>query len=99
MPRPRKETKSTSEFGFEQTFWKTADQLRGHMDAAEYKHVALGMLFLKNNSDAFKEQHAKLATEPGAAPEDRDKYLASRIRCEGRSRYLLAPKGLVAHPR
>jgi type I restriction enzyme M protein len=62
--------------GFETELWKAADQLRGSMDAAEYKHVVLGLLFLKYISDAFEEQHAKLVaeTDQGADPEDPDEY-------------------------
>ena len=46
--------------GFESELWKAADALRSNMDAAEYKHVVLGLIFLKYISDAFEEQHAKL---------------------------------------
>ena len=58
-----------------------ADALRGSMDAAEYKHVVLGLIFLKYISDAFEEQHAKLITEQssGADPEDPDEYRALSI--------------------
>lgn len=64
--------------GFEAELWKAADQLRGSMDAAEYKHVVLGLLFLKYISDAFEEQQAKLLAEAdqGADPEDPDEYRA-----------------------
>ncbi len=65
--------------GFEATLWAAADMLRGHMDAAEYKHVVLGLIFLKYISDAFEEVHAKLAREKGADPEDRDEYVAVNI--------------------
>src|SRR5947199_9669486 len=65
--------------GFEETLWQAADKMRGHMDAAEYKHVALGLIFLKYISDSFEEHRAKLATEPGADPEDRDEYTAENI--------------------
>ena len=44
--------------GFEKVLWATADKLRGHLDAAEYKHVVLGLIFLKYISDAFKELHS-----------------------------------------
>jgi len=77
--------------GFEQTLWQAADKLRGHMDAAEYKHVVLGLIFLKYISDAFEEQHAKLKAEKGADPEDRDEYVALNIFWvppEARWRYL-----------
>jgi type I restriction enzyme M protein len=68
-----------SALGFEATLWAAADKLRGNVDAAEYKHVVLGLIFLKYISDAFEEQHTKLANEPGADPEDRDEYLALNI--------------------
>jgi len=58
-----------------------ADALRGSMDAAEYKHVVLGLIFLKYISDAFEKQHAKLEAErvQGADPEDPDEYRAENI--------------------
>ncbi|GIX33060.1 MAG: hypothetical protein KatS3mg125_1016 [Lysobacterales bacterium] len=58
-----------------------ADALRGSMDAAEYKHVVLGLIFLKYISDAFEEQHAKLEAEraQGADPEDPDEYRGHNI--------------------
>lgn len=61
---------------FEGQLWKAADALRGSMDAAEYKHVVLGLLFLKYISDAFEEQHALLEADrdKGADPEDPDEY-------------------------
>jgi type I restriction enzyme M protein len=65
--------------GFEEKLWQAADKMRGHMDPGEYKHVALGLIFLKYISDAFEEQRAKLAKEPGADPEDRDEYTAENI--------------------
>ena len=49
--------------GYEAELWQMADALRGSMDAAEYKHVVLGLIFLKYISDAFEEQHAKLQAE------------------------------------
>jgi type I restriction enzyme M protein len=67
--------------GYEAQLWQMADALRGSMDAAEYKHVVLGLIFLKYISDAFEEHHAKLATEQstGADPEDQDEYRAQSI--------------------
>ncbi|MHA1748404.1 MAG: type I restriction-modification system subunit M, partial [Promethearchaeota archaeon] len=58
-----------------------ADALRGSMDAAEYKHVVLGLIFLKYISDAFEELHAKLEAEvdQGADPEDPDEYRAKNV--------------------
>ncbi len=65
--------------GFEATLWKAADKLRGHMDAAEYKHVVLGLIFLKYISDAFEELHEKLADDDLADEEDPNEYLAQRV--------------------
>jgi type I restriction enzyme M protein len=65
--------------GFEAKLWAAADKLRGHMDASEYKHVVLGLIFLKYISDAFEEKHSALLKEKGADPEDRDEYLAENI--------------------
>ncbi len=76
----KKKTNGAS-LGFEATLWAMADKQRGHMDAAEYKHVVLGLIFLKYISDAFEEKHAALVTEKkkGADPEDKDEYLAENI--------------------
>jgi type I restriction enzyme M protein len=65
----------------EAELWKAADALRGSMDAAEYKHVMLGLIFLKYISDAFEEKHSQLETEisQGADPEDPDEYRAEGI--------------------
>lgn len=75
------EASSSANIGFEAQLWQTADALRGSMDAAEYKHVTLGLLFLKYISDAFEEQHAKLVKESkqGADPEDQDEYRAVNV--------------------
>ncbi len=66
---------------FEATLWKAADKLRSNLDAAEYKHVVLGLIFLKYISDAFEEKHAELVEEQaqGADPEDPDEYRAENI--------------------
>ena len=74
-------TTNTATLGFEQQLWAAADALRGSMDAAEYKHVVLGLIFLKYISDAFEEQHARLAAEraQGADSEDPDEYRAKNI--------------------
>ena len=66
---------------YEANLWAMADALRGSMDAAEYKHVVLGLLFLKYISDAFEEAHARLEGEraQGADPEDPDEYRAGNI--------------------
>jgi type I restriction enzyme M protein len=67
--------------GFEARLWQTADALRNNMDAAEYKHVVLGLIFLKYISDAFEARHAELEAEKvqGADPEDPDEYRAAHI--------------------
>ena len=66
--------------GFEAELWSMADTLRGSMDAAEYKHVVLGLIFLKFISDAFEEHRAKVVAEWGNdAADDRDEYIADNI--------------------
>jgi len=101
MPRPRKsankptsKTTNSASLGFEDKLWAAADKLRGNMDAAEYKHVVLGLIFLKYISDAFLEKRTELeektadpksewyVKEPQArygVMEDRDEYLADNI--------------------
>ena len=63
----------------ERTLWATADKMRSNMDAAEYKHVVLGLIFLKYISDAFNDLYQKLKEGQGefegADPEDADEYL------------------------
>ena len=73
--------KSGATVGYEAQLWQMADALRGSMDAAEYKHVVLGLIFLKYISDAFEEHHAKLvADQDGLAdPEDPDEFRAKSI--------------------
>ena len=66
--------------GYERELWQMADTLRGSMDAAEYKHVALGLIFLKYISDAFEERRAAVLAEWGEeTAEDRDEYTAENI--------------------
>ncbi len=67
--------------GFENKLWEAADKLRSNMDAAEYKHVVLGLIFLKYISDAFIERYGELMVlqEEGANPEDRDEYIAESV--------------------
>src|SRR5258705_1253743 len=66
---------------FEAKLWQTADALRNNMDAAEYKHVVLGLIFLKYISDAFEAKHVELDAQrkQGADPEDPDEYRAVNI--------------------
>ena len=71
--------------GLEVKLWQAADMLRNNMDAAEYKHIVLGLIFLKYISDAFESKHAELAAATvgtpteGADPEDPDEYKAASI--------------------
>jgi type I restriction-modification system DNA methylase subunit len=58
-PEPAAKTNSSANIGFEAKLWLAADKLRSNMDAAEYKHVVLGLIFLKYISDSFEEHHAK----------------------------------------
>ncbi len=76
----KKQTDSGATTGYEAELWAMADTLRGSMDAAEYKHVVLGLIFLKYISDAFEERHAAVRAEWGdEAAEDRDEYIAESI--------------------
>src|SRR5437667_9063905 len=72
---------TASNLAFEAKLWAAADALRNNMDAAEYKHVVLGLIFLKYISDAFEAKHAELEAQKkqGADPEDRDEYRAASI--------------------
>lgn len=80
MARPAKETKTEP---LEKQLWKAADKLRKNIDAAEYKHVVLGLIFLKYISDSFEEMFAKLEAGEGeyagADPEDKDEYKAENV--------------------
>lgn len=67
-----------AELGFEAKLFLAADKLRGSMDASEYKHVALGLVFLKYISDAFATVYEKLAADEYADEEDAEEYLAER---------------------
>ena len=73
--------KNNSNTSLEQKLWAAADKLRNNMDAAEYKHVVLGLIFLKYISDAFtqKYEQLKLEIKDGADPEDPDEYRGENI--------------------
>ncbi len=79
--KPAKAKKENGPLGFEAKLWAAADALRNNMDAAEYKHVVLGLIFLKYISDAFEAKHAELAAlkAEGADAEDPDEYRAVNI--------------------
>lgn len=68
-----------SDLGFEADLFKAADKLRGNLEPSEYKHVALGLIFLKYISEAFEHHRAKLMQEEFADPEDPEEYLASNV--------------------
>src|SRR6266487_2292497 len=74
---------NSANIGFEAKLWLAADKLRSNMDAAEYKHVVFGLIFLKYISDSFEEHHAKLVAGEGeyagSNPEDPDEYRAENI--------------------
>jgi len=73
---------STANLGFEQKLWAAADKLRGHMDPSEYKHVALGLIFLKYISDSFEETYQSIKNDKDAFDgewEDKDAYKARNI--------------------
>ena len=64
---------------FEQQLFKAADKLRKNIDAAEYKYVVLGLVFIKYISETFNELHEKLEADQYSNPEDRDEYLAENV--------------------
>ena len=67
----------------ERTLWAAADKLRSNMDAAEYKHIVLGLIFLKYISDAFADMYIQLqegkGEYEGADPEDKNEYVAEKV--------------------
>jgi type I restriction enzyme M protein len=71
--------KNGGNLGFEAEMFKTADKLRGNMEPSDYKHVALGLIFLKYISDAFEARHKALLAEDPQAAEDKDEYLADNV--------------------
>jgi type I restriction enzyme M protein len=80
---PSQNGNGTANLGFEAKLWLAADKLRNNMDAAEYKHFVLGLIFLKYISDTFEEHRAKLVAGKceyaGANPEDKDEYKAENV--------------------
>ncbi len=65
--------------GFEEKLWQAADKMRNNMDPAEYKHIVLGLLFLKYISDSFEEKYDELLEEGEGFEEDRDEYTSENI--------------------
>ncbi len=80
-PKTKNKNGNSATLGIEAQLWQAADKLRGHLDAAEYKNVVLGLIFLKYISDAFEQLHSRLVAKQkeGANPEDRDEYAAERV--------------------
>lgn len=72
-------TNGTTNVGFEDKLWLAADKLRGSMDASEYKHVVLGLIFLKFVSDSFNNKYEDLVKEDEGFEEDKDEYMAENI--------------------
>jgi len=72
---------TSANLGFEEKLWSMADKMRNNMDPSEYKHVVLGLIFLKYISDSFEELHNKLASDPEklSDPEDKDEYLSENV--------------------
>lgn len=83
VKRNNSQSAGNANLGFEAKLWSAADKLRNNMDAAEYKHVVLGLIFLKYISDAFEEMRAKLSSGKGdykgSDPEDQDEYRAENV--------------------
>ena len=79
QPSRQKANGNGANLGFEAEMFKTADKLRGNMEPSDYKHVALGLIFLKYISDAFEAKRKVLLAEDEAAAEDRDEYLADNV--------------------
>ena len=69
----------TTALGFEETLWQAADKQRGHMDAAVYKHVVLGLVFLKYVSDSFMDRFNELVAESDGFEEERDAYSEKNV--------------------
>ena len=74
-----KQANNGANLGFEAQLWAAADKLRGNMEPSDYKHVALGLIFLKYISDAFEAKHAALLADELADAEDPDSYLAENV--------------------
>jgi type I restriction enzyme M protein len=70
---------NSAEIGFEKEIWEAACVLRGNIDAAEYKHVVLGLIFLKYLSDKFEERYKALRDEGEGFEEDRDAYAEKQV--------------------
>ncbi|WAW10830.1 type I restriction-modification system subunit M [Oxalobacter vibrioformis] len=79
MSTGKSKSSNSATLGFEAELFKAADKLRGNMEPSDYKHIALGLIFLKYISDAFDAKHKKLLAEDKRAAEDKDEYLAENV--------------------
>ena len=77
--KPARANGNGGDLGFEADLFKAADKLRGNLEPSEYKHVALGLIFLKYISEAFEAQYVRLQSEDYADPEDPEEYLAANV--------------------
>lgn len=78
-PQAEKKQSNGANLGFEATLWLAADKLRGNMEPSEYKHVVLGLIFLKYISDAFEAKQTALRSDPLGVAEDAEEYLADNV--------------------
>lgn len=76
-----KKTTNSADVGFEKQLWEAADNLRGSMDASEYKNVILGLIFLKYISDSFQDKYDALVAEGEGFENDKDEYIVENIYC------------------
>ena len=79
MSKQNTNNNNSANLGFEADLFKAADKLRGNMEPSDYKHVALGLIFLKHISDSFEAKHSQLLEEYPEGAEDPDEYLAENI--------------------
>lgn len=77
--KPARTNGNGGDLGFEAELFKAADKLRGNMEPSDYKHVALGLIFLKHISDSFEAKRAELVAEHPEGSEDRDEYAADNV--------------------
>lgn len=75
----KKSGNNSANLGFEAQLFQAADKLRGNLEPSEYKHVVLGLIFLKYISDAFEAKRAALLADDSDVPEDKDEYLAANV--------------------
>jgi len=77
--KPARANGNGGDLGFEAELFKAADKLRGNMEPSDYKHVALGLIFLKHISDSFEAKHSELLADYAEGAEDRDEYAADNV--------------------